>query len=110
MRVVTTFSDPPVAALPRLPPANSHCAIEVPCHVGSPDDGAPVKYSERVCVPASVSILSTLSLSQVMWTRPGCRMMLPTPYDLHWLPAASSLAGSQASATLRPSGLSGMLG
>src|SRR5258708_1840561 len=115
MWVVTTLSDPPrggAAPRPRppAPPAYSQLAAEKPCHPSSPAGGAALpKCSSRVCVPASDSILSVVSLSQVRCRRPGTRMIAPAPYDLHWLPAASSLAGSQASATLRASALSGTL-
>jgi hypothetical protein len=47
-------------------------------------------------VPASVSSFSVLSSCHVMWMRPGTRMIAAAPYDLHWLPAASSAAGFQA--------------
>ena len=63
--------------------------------------------SSRVCVPASVSIFSVLSSAQVMWRRPGIRMMPPAPYALHWLPSASSLAGSQAAPIARAARFSG---
>src|SRR5580704_9158471 len=44
-----------------------------------------------------------------MCRRPGTRMMAGAPYDLHCRPAASSLAGSQASVTFRASALVGIL-
>src|SRR6185503_7607844 len=81
----------------RLPPAGSHRAIESPCHVGPlPDDARGAKRKSRVCVPASVSMRSVSASCQVMCRRPGTFMMAPAPYDLHWLPARSSAAGSHA--------------
>ena len=47
-------------------------------------------------MPASVSMRSVSASCQVMCSRPGTLMMFPAPYDLHWLPARSSAAGSQA--------------
>ena len=72
-------------------------------------DDAGVNDSSRVCVPASVSTFSVRSSCQVMWSRPGSRMTPPTPYARHDSPAASSRAGSQLSATLRPSAFRGTL-
>src|SRR6185503_5473897 len=89
-------------------PASSHTAAEYPCQLGSPP-GVPVKCSRRVCVPASVSIFSVVSSCHEMRSRPGTRMIPAAPYDLHALPAAVSLAGSQASATARAAALRGTL-
>src|ERR1700735_1885059 len=111
MLVVTTLSEPPGgggAAAPRprgggLRP--SQLASEYPCQLAASLAGAfALKWNVRVCVPASASTLSVLSSVQVMWTRPGTRMMAAAPYALHWLPAAMSLSGSHASAALRPAG------
>jgi hypothetical protein len=68
-----------------------------------------VKCSNRVWVPASVSIFNVDSSCQVMCRRPGTRMIAAAPYDLHALPSFSSLAGSHVSATRRPSLLIGRL-
>ena len=59
----------------------------------------------RVCVPASVSIFNVLSSCQVMCSRPGTLIKAGAPYDRHCSPAASSFAGSQASAILLASGV-----
>jgi hypothetical protein len=110
---VTTRSEPPRPGPPprRPPPANCQFAVETPCHVFSVDaPAARPNAKSRVCVPASVSTLSVVSFSQEMRMRPTLRMMLPAPYDRHCSPAAASRAGSQASAILRASALSGMLG
>src|SRR5947207_7829893 len=85
----------------RLPPpgAGSHVAAESPCQLRGPGDAATApgaKWKRRVCVPASVSIFSVSASCHVMCSRPGTLMMLPAPYDLHWLPARSSAAGSHA--------------
>ena len=58
-------------------------------------------------MPASVSIFSVLSSAQVMCSRPGTRMIPPAPYALHWLPSASSFAGSHAAPIARAARLSG---
>src|SRR5262252_6613751 len=83
----------------RLPPpgAGSHVAADSPCQLGEAGAGERgEKWNSRVCVPASVSTRSVSASCQVMCSRPGTLMMLPAPYDLHWLPARSSAAGSQA--------------
>jgi len=60
-------------------------------------------------VPASVSSFSVASSCQVMCTRSGRRISPAAPYALQARPAASSFAGSQASTSLRDSGVIGML-
>src|SRR6266851_626680 len=127
MPVVTTVSDPPSTggAPRRPPPPGSQSAIELPCHdrgsdpdFGSdPDEcgsapeipGARPKWKRRVCVPASVSMRSVVSSCQVMCSRPGTRIIAGAPYERHCSPAASSFAGSHASATRSASALSGTL-
>ena len=91
-------------------PGPSHSAREKPCHVFSaPGCAARSNIRRRVCVPASNSSLSVDGSCQEMRSRPGCRMMPPTPNALHWLPPALSASRSHASAALRPSPLTGML-
>src|SRR5687767_1254869 len=49
-----------------------------------------------------------LSLTQLIWKRPGTRMIAAAPYDLQASPAGS-FAGSQALAILRASGFAGII-
>src|SRR5688572_26522692 len=49
-----------------------------------------------------------LSSTQLMWNRPGTRMMAAAPYDLH-ASAAGSFAGSHELAIFRASGLAGII-
>src|SRR6478735_6593787 len=137
-RVVTTLSDPPSVMAPvgggpprkPLPPPPGtvgligvgagpaprprcgpcHSATEKPCHVFSAG-GCLVrsKLSSRVCVPASVSIFSVASSCHVIRSRPGCRMIPPTPNALHCRPAALSFSRSHASVARLPSPLIGTL-
>lgn len=111
MRVVTTFRSPPRDRSPaprgpdtpvfvRAPPAYSHWATEYPCHPGSPAGAcgrAEMKLAD-LCSGVGVNPQSVL-IFQVMWTRPGTRMIAAVP----------SLAGSQAPAILRAAALSGTL-
>ena len=90
------------------PGGRSHCAVETPCQLGGGSvAGRGPNVNSRVCVPASVSTFKVVSSCQVMCSRPGTRMIAPAPKALHWLPAASSAAGSHASAILRASGVIG---
>ncbi len=118
MRVVTTFScaagTGPPARGPR-PPAYSHVATDTPCRPPSVAAALATgavrgpNVNRRVCCPASVSTFSVFSVSHVMCSRVGTRMMLPAPYALH-LSSAVSFAGSHASAARLPSGFNGTLG
>ena len=55
-----------------------------------------------------MSMRSVSASCQVMCNRPGTLMMLPAPYDLHWLPARVSAAGSQALMIGTAAGVTGM--
>ena len=85
----------------------SQLAIECPCHVRSRGGADAAKRSMRVCIPASLSTRSVCSSCQAIRNLAGTRMMAAPPYALHCWPAASSAAGFHASASLRPSGVSG---
>src|SRR6185436_16401723 len=63
----------------------------------------------RVCVPASVSTFSVFSSCQEILRRVGIRMIAAAPYALHWLPAASSFAGSHSLITRLAAWLTGTL-
>ena len=69
------------AAAPRPAGGVSHCATVSPCRDGWLPSAAfqSPKWSRRVCVPASVSTLRVVSSCQVMWRRPGMRMMAAAP-------------------------------
>ena len=60
-------------------------------------------------MPASVSTLSVFSSCQEILRRVGIRMIAAAPYALHWLPAASSFAGSHSLITRLAAWLTGML-
>src|SRR5688572_18720243 len=121
MLVVVTLSAPQrwgAAPPPRsrkasnAPPLRCHSATDVPCSVrdvAAPLTGAGApsfaNCSSRVCWPASVSIFSVRSSCQEIFRRVGIRMMPPTPYASQ----RPSIDGSHASATFRPSPLSGTL-
>src|SRR6185436_6650405 len=97
---------------PSLPAVFVHCALDSPCHdagCGLALGGVATKRRRRVCVPASVSMRSVLASCQVMCRRPGTFMMAAAPYDLHWLPAFSSAAGSHALMRGSAAGLAGIL-
>ena len=86
----------------------THSATEVPCQLrGAAGSAAAANRNIRVCVPASVSILSVVSSCHAMRNRPGTRMIAGAPYDLHCTPAASSRAGSQLLAISRAAGVTG---
>ena len=74
-------SKPPVRSTSITSGGGSHFATDTPCQDEAPGgagaDGA--KRIRRVWLPASVSIFSVLSSSQVMWMRPGARMTAAAP-------------------------------
>src|SRR5687767_13314720 len=110
MLVVTTFRFPhrgaAGAAPPRLPPPPrpaSHVATEYPCNVlGVPAGTVVLKWSKRVCVPASMSIFRVLSSTQLMFNLPGTRILPPAPYTLHGSGGAAGAAGTGAPAAGAP--------
>jgi hypothetical protein len=71
---------------PRPPPPDrpapaSHVAMEYPCNVFfSGGRLSHSKWSNRVCLPESMSIFRVLSSAHVMFNRPGRRMLPPAPY------------------------------
>src|SRR4029453_7910296 len=83
IRVVTTLSEPPRPPPPaKNPPTTgadrSQLATEPPCQSPPGVRGAP-KAIVRVCVPASLSILSVWSSVQLIRTRVGRRINAATP-------------------------------
>ena len=60
-----------------------------------------IEVTATVVRTMTMRTCSVVSLAHAICSRPGTRMMLPAPYDLHCSPAAVSRAGSHASATLR---------
>src|SRR5215470_10329297 len=74
---------PPPPPPPRAPPLSSQLATVYPCSVFSVGAGVVVtKCSNRVCVPASISIFRVLSSAQVICSLPGTRRLPPAAYAL----------------------------
>src|SRR5262249_53508740 len=103
---------PPPPANGLRPPAYSQVPTEKPCHPASvPAAGAGaelLKWTRRVCVPASASIFNVFGSCHEMRSRVGTRMIAGAAYDLHAL-SPVSFAGSHWFARSRAACVTGTL-